>query len=180
MATYVLDWNGPYGFSSPDERGNFHPPRSSGLYLWTIDGPDGFQISCVGQTRDLQRRLYEHITGTLGGRYYLYGDAHLEEGKDPNQHVAYQPGLLRVLTDFLGDYQRYSAVALRNLHAFKMFWALVDEKSETLRAIEAVLINDAYEQGVPVQNAPPKSGYGAHLPSVASSLPDGVTISGLK
>lgn len=179
-----LDWQGPFGLASPELRRAFRPPERPGVYLWAV-GTNRYQISYVGEAGNISDRMYMHATSMLGGAYYLYDEAHMTQGADPNrsEHWEYQPGLQRLLDNFLGDYERHSKTAFRNLVGYAFFWAVPDPEvtREVRRSIESAIIAGAQREGVPIQNAQPSVGpLRARRVRLSNVLPAGIRVSGLR
>ncbi len=151
MTQVHLDWQGPHSLATDDGRRDFNPPSESGVYLWCVGRHPNHRISYVGEAGDLQQRLYEHIFWTLGGAYCLYADDHMVDGKSPVD--AYKPGLGNILTVFLGDFPKYSAMAHQNLLGYTFFWATVPGDRAHRRAVESALIANFRDAKEPLQNA---------------------------
>lgn len=146
----TLNWKGPHTLNTEDARKRFSLPNKPGVYIWCVGKPGSFHLSYVGYAVDLQKRMYEHIFWMLGGRYCLYGDDHLIECKPPKP--VYTPSFENLVTDFLGDFSRYSDLAFRNLTYTTLFWAVVDQNSIDLRAVESAIISKGKENDEPLQN----------------------------
>jgi len=163
--TLELLWKGPFTLSTPEERRHFDPPTGGGLYLWCVGRHPGYRVSWVGQSGNLEGRMYSHICSILGGAYWLYSDAHLIDGLGPVQEYAeYKPGLKNILEVFLADFGKHSSMALRNLQSYTFFWAEFPgelpggedrwKPSVVRKAVESALITEAKKRGEPLQNGP--------------------------
>lgn len=132
MENIKLIWMGPFSLATADNRSKFIPPHKPGVYLWTIaqhlDRQISFKISYVGQTSSLRDRMYQHISGILGGQSSLYGEEHLIQGEPPEErHRRYTPGHKELLNEFLNDFKKYSQLAYQNLVSYSFFWAEMPE-----------------------------------------------------
>lgn len=145
-----LDWRGPFGLATPEQRSAFMPPETSGVYLWTVGGERQTLISYVGEAVNLRQRMYAHVFWLLGGGYCLYGDDHLVHGIAP---VAdYTPGHGNLFTRYLNEFDSLSQLAFRNLIAYRFFWACAPQDRFVRQAIESALIADARKRKQPIQN----------------------------
>jgi len=180
-----LDWQGPFGLASAEQRRTFRPPEQPGVYLWTV-GANRYQISYVGEAGNISNRMYTHATSMLGGACYLYKDDHITQGADPNksQHWEYRPGLESLVGQFLSNYEWFSKAAFRNLVGYTFFWAVpVPTVNREIReSIESAIISAAQEESVPIQNVRPSvDRLRARRVHVSNILPSGVTsIHGLR
>ena len=162
MEKITLNWKGPFSIDTPDNRSKFLPPDKPGVYLWTVaqhlEHLISFRVSYVGQTSSLRNRIYEHISGILGGQACLYGDEHLIQGEPPEKSLRrYTPGQENLLNEFLKDFQKYSQLAYQNLVSYSFFWAEMPgyEGRDRLcfrNAVESALIEHAHRNGYLLQN----------------------------
>jgi hypothetical protein len=145
-----LNWQGPFSLGSSAGRSRFDPPSSPGVYLWTVAPNEGQRISYIGQAANINERMYQHIFWTLGGAYCLYDRQHLVEGNPPVP--VYEPGLPNLISTFLNDFNRFSAIAIENAIGYNFFWAILDTDTSIRRAVESALITRAREREEPIQN----------------------------
>lgn len=150
MQKIELEWMGPFSVDTPDSRRSFIPPHQPGVYLWAVvqhsDSVSSFKVSYVGQTSNLRNRLYEHISGILGGLSSLYGDEHLVQGEIPEKKLRkYEPSHANLLNEFISDFPKYSQLAYQNVMSYRFFWAEMPGYSGSVqscfrKAVESALI----------------------------------------
>ena len=141
-----LSWQGPYGLATPELRERFAPPSQPGVYLWTVGQQSNYHVSYIGKANDLKERMYQHVTAMLGGAYHLYDEAHMVRGEPPKSR--YQPGL----ANFLKDFDTMTGLAHLNLASYRFFWAVLEQNTRVLEAVESALITDALRSGEHIQN----------------------------
>jgi len=171
----ALEWKGPFGLGTPEQRAAFSPPMKSGVYLWTVANDDCPRISYIGQASNLQERFYQHVFWTLGGAYRLYGEDHLVRGLPPED--IYVPSMENLLTSFLADDSSLRELARKELCTYRFWWATVKEQRVVREAVESALILSAKERGEPIQNPRVSRGQlrSPHL-RVAPAFPVGTKI----
>jgi len=145
-----LKWQGPFGVATLKQRAAFSPPVAGGVYLWTVAFELGHRISYVGEAANLQERMYQHVFYTLGGAYCLYGDDHLARGDKPTPQ--YEPGPSNLFGRYLNEFDALSKLALKNIFAYRFFWAVLDKEREIRQAVESALITEARDREEPIQN----------------------------
>jgi hypothetical protein len=72
----TLEFLGPFSWLSSDPATSIFEAaaaRTAGIYLWTVDTPDGHLIYYVGETGvAFRQRLYQHLSQQLSGMYHIY------------------------------------------------------------------------------------------------------------
>ena len=150
MTEVTLNWEGPFMLDTHENRERFSPPSNAGVYIWVVGKQNDLRISYVGQSSNLEQRMYQHIFYTLGGAYLLYEDSHFLKGTSPTEK--YEPGLEGILTKFIPRFPELSRVAFRNLTLNRTYWAVLHEAAETRTLVESALISQATIKGEPIQN----------------------------
>jgi hypothetical protein len=116
----TLEFSGAFSWLSSDPATSiFEAPaaRAAGIYLWTVDTPDGYLIYYVGETGvAFRQRLHQHLSQQLAGMYHIYepglfavGQKHAlwrgMYGRDRESGLAafveYLPTLAPALVDFV-------------------------------------------------------------------------------
>jgi hypothetical protein len=145
-----LQWDGPFGLATSEQRAAFNPPDTPGVYLWTVGTAVRPLIAYVGEAVSLRNRMYAHVFWTLGGGYCLFGDDHLITGSEPI--AKYLPGPANLFTRYLDDFDNLSKLAYRNLTAYRIYWATVMHDRYVRQAVESALITSARQNQQPIQN----------------------------
>jgi hypothetical protein len=146
----VLEWKGPFGLKTQEDRRKFSPPTASGVYLWTVANEIGPRVSYIGKAGNLAERFYQHVFWMLGGAYELLDDDHLLRGAKPVPN--YRPSQDNLFRNFLDETKGLSLLARRNLLAYHFWWAPVPNVEHVLKAVESALIKGAWAREEPVQN----------------------------
>jgi len=146
----TLQWTGPFGLATPDQRKQFSPPNESGVYLWTVANEKAPRVSYVGEAGNVADRFYEHVFCILGGAYCLCDRRHLVDGKTP--HPVDRPSRNALFADFLDENGCYWRLARRNLFACRFGWATLPGERRVCEAVESALITEARERDQPLQN----------------------------
>jgi hypothetical protein len=174
MDTIDLAWTGPFRIQDAE----FAPPVYAGLYLWVVGSPGNRTVSYVGQTDNIRRRMYEHVTSLLGGAYRLYDPSDMRAGR---MEPLYKPEYDTYFAEFVGKFNTRSRLAYDNLVAYELFWASMEGSARERRQVESALIHNARERGIPNENDRLSVGPD-NCPriTVRSELPSGVVIAGIE
>ncbi len=85
MEQIQLSFVGPFGWfasSSVEALSQAGVARSPGIYLWTSPTPNGEFVYYVGETaRSFVRRMDEHLSEQLSGRYRIYEPEAFAQGR---------------------------------------------------------------------------------------------------
>lgn len=110
---------------------------------------DALRISYVGEAGS---RIDQHLHGLLGGGYDLYEEAHFDEGRSPEETVAYRRDPESMNSVFLDDYETLSERAYQNATGYRFFWAPVEGPPAFRKVVETALIQWAKKHDEPLQN----------------------------
>jgi hypothetical protein len=136
-----LRWKGPYVFFPQQNRLPvvFDAPEAAepGLYLWTIESPDGYLVNYVGEagrgTSRIGSRLAEGI------EYYLCGGGEHNEGSKYVQGIREPYGF--TLVDFMKELPRHTKEIYEVLLATRVFIAPIRcETDDVRKRVEAAVI----------------------------------------
>jgi hypothetical protein len=75
-AVVHLEFSGPFSWLASDLAPSIFEAvaaQAAGIYLWTVDTPDGHLIYYVGETGvEFRQRLHQHLSRQLAGMYHIY------------------------------------------------------------------------------------------------------------
>jgi len=149
----TLNWKGPYSLEVAAGRKAFDPPPKSGVYLWCVGKPEVHRLAYVGEAENIRERLYQHLYSLLGGHYGLFENDHLLKGLKPVEVYEGNGNLENLVQKFVGEFERYSALALHNVTSYRFFWAVLEnEPKSRRRAVESALIKRGLDRQEPLQN----------------------------
>ena len=78
-----INFEGPFPLQ-PHEDGQWELGTTgdcAGVYLFTVKCGDSFRIFYVGEARNIRKRMREHLTAYLAGRYWMYSATGLLAGR---------------------------------------------------------------------------------------------------
>jgi hypothetical protein len=150
MEGIELSFTGPFGWFA----GSGAPlsaaavSKSPGIYLWTIPTPDGELVYYVGETaRSFWRRMDEHLSEQLSGRYRLYEPMAFAHGKKNELwRGVYGPGAERSVEGFVAKLPSIAAALADFVHQMRFHVAPMDTTDNLRRRTEAALAAHLYQQ----------------------------------
>lgn len=85
MKSFELEFHGPLAWVRADDTAFIFESEISkkpGIYLWTVETPDGHLVWYVGQTRtSFRQRMKEHFKEQMSGSYGVYDPTLLAQGE---------------------------------------------------------------------------------------------------
>jgi len=145
----VLDWSGPYHFSSPAGPPIFEAPAAQGpgVYLWLAATSRGLLPHYVGETgRSVARRHYEHFRDYASGVYSVRDSAAFVAGRE----VFLYKGPLwrndgwRAAQQVIDRFAEFAGHLSVSLAALRLFVAPLDAEQRVRRRVESGLIKALY------------------------------------
>lgn len=148
-------WRGPFAWPGYEDSSHLDSlPRTSGVYLQTFEYKRGYLIYAAGITRrHVVLRFNEHT------RKYMQGDYNV---LDMN---AISKGLRKEIwrgweyarehrDEFEDNKAKITRAVQKQLAAFRLFVAKVDQKSRIPERLEAAIMKNLYQQPPPVSTVP--------------------------
>jgi hypothetical protein len=112
-----------------------------GVYLFTVEVNGSYRILYVGEGEHIAKRIREHLSSYLSGKYTMYDSALLREGK--RRRVEGYPCLKTENVLLKVNEHRNSLVAM--LQLVRIFVCRIDCGKPTLRRLESAIIRTLRE-----------------------------------
>jgi hypothetical protein len=114
---------------------------SQGVYIWTMPTPGGELVYYVGETRrTFARRMEEHLSEQLSGRYRLYEPSAFARGeKQLLWRGVYGPGSERNLAGFVQQLSTLAPALVRFVNEMRFHVAPTTCSDRVRRRIEAAI-----------------------------------------
>lgn len=121
---------------------------SQGLYVWTVPTPGGELIYYVGETgRSFARRMQEHLSEQLSGRYRLYEPGVFVQGqKMLLWRGVYGPGSQPDVEGFVAQLPSLAPALVRFVRLMRFHVAPTRCADRLRRRMEAALAHHLHEQ----------------------------------
>jgi len=174
MIEHKVEWIGPFLFIGPKEQNLFLRPEADrrGIYLWTVEGVEGYLVHYVGQTaQSFGVRFQQHIKDQLSGVYSIYDPSDLVEGKPTKrwEGMWWKAGAWKRTADFINNLMEHSKWNFELLKIYRIFLAPPEHESRILERIEAAIVDCLRsKEGVVASMQDPKIRYRWKLKKEAS------------
>lgn len=122
--------------------------RSAGIYLWTSPTADGELVFYVGETgRSFSRRMEEHLSEQLSGRYRIYDPKAFAQGrKELLWRGVYGAGAERSVEGFVSQLPTIAPALVQFVRAIRFHVAPISTSDRLRQRIEASLADHLYRQ----------------------------------
>jgi hypothetical protein len=152
MEQIQLSFTGPFGWfpsSALASVGQAPVAQSAGIYVWTSPTPEGEMVYYVGETaRSFVRRMNEHLTEQLSGRYRIYEpDAFAQGRKQLLWRGVYGPEAELSVEGFVSLLPTLAPALVRFVRSMRFHLAPTSSSDRIRRRIEASLAAHLYSQG---------------------------------
>ena len=153
-ATVLVDlrWSGPHGFlpGAPDSVFQGPVAEQSGLYLWTVQRPNGFLVHYVGQTeKSFGLRHLQHLREYWGGAYTIHQAAAFLDGRRNELYrgYGYRGDAWRQIEPFVREHETLLSELRAMLSGIKIFLAPLAAPRRIHRRVEGAIVELLYRAG---------------------------------
>jgi hypothetical protein len=147
----VVEFQGPFSWVEPSvEASIIHSEVSKlpGVYLWTVETPNGFLVYYVGETGvNFRTRMRDHYKEQLSGMYHIYDPELFSLGeKRELWRGIYGKGGKHDLYKFLDILPLLVTSLIRFVSIIRFYVAPINFERRLRKRFEAALANHLYSQ----------------------------------
>jgi hypothetical protein len=154
-----IEWRGPSGWP---KFGDKLPalPKTSGVYLWTVEYQNGYLIYAAGITRrPMLDRFREHNGEYMNGVYNVLDITAMKSGLRKEVWHGFWMSKKRSrekVAEYKKRQREIQDAVRKQLAGFRIFVANIGNKPRILERLEAAIMENLYRQPMPLCDVPDK------------------------